>query len=131
MKWHWLLTCVVVFSSDGETNFNFLKESLMGAELYCNLLQGTQTRFWSIFVLSIFFYLQCLSNAYRIIKQNLECHSKSYKQDRYLTIFCYLNKACARFIFTIVQYTGRSSSLSWIFLSATMIDTFCGCILSV
>lgn len=31
---------------------------------------------------SIFFYLQCLSNAFLIIKQNLECHSKSYKQDR-------------------------------------------------
>lgn len=92
--------------------FKFLKERLMGAELYCNLLQGTQTLFWSIFVFSIFFYLQCLSNAFLIIKQNLECHSKSYKQDRQLTILCYLNKACARFIFTILQYTGRSSSLS-------------------
>lgn len=47
----------------------------------------------------------------------------SYKQLTELTILCFVNKACAMFLFTFVKYTGKSS-FQGDFLSAVVFQTF-------
>lgn len=62
----------------------------------------------------------CISND----QSYFECQSQS-KKARYITYnSCYVNKARAKFLLTLVQYTGRNSYSSCFILSANIFKHF-------
>lgn len=75
-------------------------------------LQGACSRYWS----DLFFYLhcfQCLSKAFLITNQNLcDIRRVMSKTQSWQLFHCYVNKVCALFLFTLVQYVGISSFAS-------------------
>lgn len=72
------------------------------------LLKGHGHNFSEIFFSFFFYCFQYLRNTFLMINQNMSGSSR-YKQDTEFTIFCFVNKFHAMFLFTFVWCTGNRS----------------------